>query len=133
MVLVWLGFEYGKTPAALAAKSLRRSFKEIKHVLVVGVCGGVPKESMVLGDVVISTALHKYDKWKQFLGSYEPVVMWRPRGNMGGVLVKMSHSKESKDDLKRNCAAYLKVSRVPTHVSARHTLGRIFEHSLPPS
>ena len=49
----------GTHPAATLLANMRRSFRNIKHVLVVGIAGGVPcygpgQEQIVLGDVVVS-------------------------------------------------------------------------------
>jgi nucleoside phosphorylase len=64
VVLVWLP-GYGKPKASTAAVHLRYSYPSIEHVLVVGICGGVPvpKEvpEILLGDVVISTKIKVYD------------------------------------------------------------------------
>ncbi|KAH7628983.1 hypothetical protein B0T09DRAFT_341928, partial [Sordaria sp. MPI-SDFR-AT-0083] len=49
----------GIEPAATALANMRRSFPNIKHVLVVGIAGGMPcygpdrQEQIVLGDVVV--------------------------------------------------------------------------------
>lgn len=70
VVLVWIG-GMGKTKAGLAAASMEKNFKSVKYVMVVGICGGVPfikdyekKCEILLGDVIISTAIHKYDEGK---------------------------------------------------------------------
>lgn len=54
----------GIEPAATALANMRRSFPNVKHVLVVGVAGGVPsygpnlQEQIVLGDVVVGVPQH---------------------------------------------------------------------------
>ncbi|KAK3946667.1 nucleoside phosphorylase domain-containing protein [Pseudoneurospora amorphoporcata] len=54
----------GIEPAATALANMRRSFPNIKHVLVVGIAGGVPcygpdlREQIVLGDVVVGVPQH---------------------------------------------------------------------------
>lgn len=56
----------GKRSAASVASGFRSSFEGIKLALVVGICGGVPsgtdeEKEVLLGDVIISTALVEYD------------------------------------------------------------------------
>ncbi|KAK3947913.1 nucleoside phosphorylase domain-containing protein [Pseudoneurospora amorphoporcata] len=54
----------GIEPAATALANMRRSFPNIKHILVVGIAGGVPgygpdlREQIVLGDVVVGVPQH---------------------------------------------------------------------------
>ncbi|KAL0471782.1 hypothetical protein QR685DRAFT_214650 [Neurospora intermedia] len=49
----------GNEPAATVLANIRRSFSNIKHVLVVGIAGGMPRyspdlqEQIVLGDIVV--------------------------------------------------------------------------------
>src|ERR1700761_5742290 len=51
----------GTSAANSAVENMRRSFRNIEHILVVGIAGGIPsygldsQEQIVLGDVVIST------------------------------------------------------------------------------
>ncbi|KAK5077404.1 hypothetical protein LTR51_000975 [Lithohypha guttulata] len=60
----------GTIRAAYAAGHLKMSFPHIKLALVVGICGGMPRgtsnEEIVLGNVVISKALIRYDFGKQY-------------------------------------------------------------------
>lgn len=60
----------GKVSAAVAATSLRISFKRLKLVLVVGICGGVPHpgkgQEILLGDVVVSNTAMQYDLGSRF-------------------------------------------------------------------
>jgi nucleoside phosphorylase len=61
----------GKASAASVAANLLSSFNGIKLGLVVGICSGVPngtddEKEILLGDVIISTGLVKYDFRKQF-------------------------------------------------------------------
>ena len=60
----------GKGHSASVAAAFRSSFEGIKLGLVVGICGGVPREAehgeeILLGDVVISTGLVQYDFGRQ--------------------------------------------------------------------
>ncbi|EXJ88937.1 hypothetical protein A1O3_02001 [Capronia epimyces CBS 606.96] len=65
----------GIPTAAGAAVGLRASFPEIKLALVVGMCGGVPygtqNEEIILGDVIISQAVIKYDFGRQYPEKYQ--------------------------------------------------------------
>lgn len=61
----------GNSSAAAVASSLRASFVKIQLALVVGVCGVVPihpetKHEILLGDVVLSTAVIQYDFGRQY-------------------------------------------------------------------
>ena len=56
----------GSTSASAVAAGLRSSFPGIRLALVVGICGVVPvhvktQEEIVLGDIIISTAVVQYD------------------------------------------------------------------------
>ncbi|KAK4202390.1 hypothetical protein QBC40DRAFT_321990 [Triangularia verruculosa] len=61
----------GKVNAAFTMSSLRASYRNLRIVLLVTICGGVPKtigssraqdgENMFLGDVAISTSMIEYD------------------------------------------------------------------------
>ncbi|KAB8225072.1 hypothetical protein BDV33DRAFT_164515 [Aspergillus novoparasiticus] len=64
----------GKVPASTAASYLRMSFSSIKLVLLVGVCGAVPRTDrteIVLGDVVISQSIVELDRGRQYPNSYK--------------------------------------------------------------
>lgn len=61
----------GKVNSANAAAGFRASFPNIKLGIVVGICGGVPGErdgenEVLLGDIIISTALKQYDFGRQY-------------------------------------------------------------------
>jgi nucleoside phosphorylase len=60
----------GKVDARGMASKLGSSFIDLKLALVLGVCGGVPKiyeeKEIVLGDVIMSTALVEHDSVKQY-------------------------------------------------------------------
>lgn len=66
----------GSTSAAAVAAGLRTSFLAIQLALVVGICGVVPinpktQQNIVLGDVVVSTAVVQYDFGKQYPGGFQ--------------------------------------------------------------
>lgn len=66
----------GGNSASLAAAGLRSSFRRIQLALVVGICGVVPKhpkteQEIILGDVVISTAVVQYDLGRQYPGGFQ--------------------------------------------------------------
>ena len=66
----------GSTSASAVASGLRSSFTGVQLALVVGICGVVPfnaktQEEIVLGDVVVSTAVIEYDFGKQYPNGFE--------------------------------------------------------------
>ncbi|KAE8318598.1 nucleoside phosphorylase domain-containing protein [Aspergillus transmontanensis] len=66
------GGQMGTGPAAIVAENMRRTFKNIRFALLVGIGGGVPskKKDIRLGDVVVSyptgpyTGIVQYDYGK---------------------------------------------------------------------
>jgi nucleoside phosphorylase len=68
----------GSIGTALSAAGLRSSVPGIQLALVVGICGVVPvhaktQEEIVLGDIVISTAVTQYDFGKQYPNGFQSV------------------------------------------------------------
>ena len=64
----------GKVPASTAASYLRMSFSSIKLVLLVGVCGAVPRTDrteIILGDVVISQSIVELDRGRQYPNGFK--------------------------------------------------------------
>jgi nucleoside phosphorylase len=66
----------GKVAAATVVGNLRASFRHLRLVLVVGICGGAPNasknssEDVFLGDVVVSTGVIQYDLGRRFPGRF---------------------------------------------------------------
>jgi nucleoside phosphorylase len=64
----------GKVNAAVAVGGLRASYTNIKLVLLVGICGGVPRagsnDEILLGDVIISETVVQYDYGRQYPDSF---------------------------------------------------------------
>jgi hypothetical protein len=63
--------DMGSTSASAVAAGLRSSFPGVQLALVVGICGAVPmhpktQEEIVLGDVIVSTAVIQYDFGRQY-------------------------------------------------------------------
>ena len=60
----------GKANAVASASGLRTSFPAVRLALVVGVCGGAPKDGsgndIFLGDAVISNEVHQIDFGRQY-------------------------------------------------------------------
>lgn len=61
----------GKVNSANVAAGFRMSFPNIKLGIVVGICGGVPggedgEKEVLLGDIIVSTALIQYDFGRQY-------------------------------------------------------------------
>ena len=66
----------GSISAALSAAALHSSFPRIQLALVVGICGVVPvhaemQEEIVLGDIIISTAVIQYDFGRQYPNGFQ--------------------------------------------------------------
>jgi nucleoside phosphorylase len=66
----------GGISAALSAAGLRSSFSGIQLALVVGICGVVPvhaktQEEIVLGDIIMSTAVTQYDFGRQYPNGFQ--------------------------------------------------------------
>lgn len=65
----------GKVDAASAAASLRSSYTNLSLALVVGICGGIPyladKAEVILGDVIISKYLVRYDFGRQYPDGFQ--------------------------------------------------------------
>ncbi|KAM0471298.1 hypothetical protein ACHAPX_009481 [Trichoderma viride] len=98
VVLVLLP-EIGKVSAASAASSFRSSFPKITLALLVGICGGVPytkdKEEILLGDVIISKTVIRYDLG--FLTTETPEdILGRPGPNIRSILavIETNHGRE---------------------------------------
>ena len=64
----------GKVNAAVAVGGLRASYTDIKLVLLVGICGGVPRagnnDEILLGDVIISETVVQYDYGRRYPDSF---------------------------------------------------------------
>lgn len=60
----------GKTSAASAVASMKLSYTGLRQVLLVGICGGVPRtqngSDIMLGDVIISRTIVPYDFGKRY-------------------------------------------------------------------
>ncbi|KUL86065.1 hypothetical protein ZTR_06457 [Talaromyces verruculosus] len=89
VVLVHMA-DMGKGAASQAASSVRSSYPEVKLGLVVGICGGVPNDDLILGDVVISDGIVQYDLGRQlpdtFLTRAGP---YQPNRKIQGMLAKL--------------------------------------------
>ena len=77
VVLAYLS-DLGTKSAASSASDLNHSFRYLRLVLVVGICGGVPEiddcngvSEVLLGDVIISTRLVEYRSGKQLPNRFE--------------------------------------------------------------
>lgn len=76
---------YGKVSASAVAANLSFSYTGIKLVLLVGICGAVPfkpgtEEEIIMGDVIISTAIVQYDFGRRYPHGFEK------KGNVEDVL-----------------------------------------------
>ncbi|CAG8947649.1 unnamed protein product [Penicillium salamii] len=93
----------GKRCASEAAAGLRCTYPEIKLILVVGICGGVPSRSerkgeLILGDIVISEKVVQYDLGRQFSDGFATKsgleASSRPGPRILGILSKMKVTRE---------------------------------------
>ena len=104
----------GNNNAAAVAAGLRSSFLNIQLALVVGICGAVPtcaetKEDVVLGDVIISTAVIQYDFGRQYPSGFRRKrsvedSLGRANPEIRAMIAKMKtrpNLKKMKDQLKK--------------------------------
>jgi nucleoside phosphorylase len=130
----------GCVSASAVAQGLRSSFPGIQLALVVGICGVVPahpktKEEIVLGDVVISTAVVQYDFGRQYPNGFE-----RKKGVEDSLsraspeirsFVSMLQVRQNRQRLTRNLAQLVSSERFQAEVPAAKypgaTQDRLFE------
>ncbi|KAF3932112.1 hypothetical protein ABW20_dc0107063 [Dactylellina cionopaga] len=118
----------GKISAAAAASNLKHSFRNIKLALLVGICGGVPKGDIRLGDVAIGKQVIQYDFGRQYpngfkrknntadtLGRHNPEI-----------LAFMAKLESGKDNLEAKTAEYL------TAMSSPEKTKRLRDDLFPP-
>ncbi|KAF3927271.1 hypothetical protein ABW20_dc0109503 [Dactylellina cionopaga] len=64
----------GKANAAKVAANFRSSYRGIELALLVGICGGVPRDNdnqeIILGDVIISGSIVQYDFGRRFANKF---------------------------------------------------------------
>ncbi|KAK6499961.1 hypothetical protein TWF481_010317 [Arthrobotrys musiformis] len=69
----------GKSNAARVATNFRSSYEGLQLALLVGVCGGVPKDregnEILLGDVIISASIFEYDFGRRFPSEFRSKYM----------------------------------------------------------
>ncbi|KAK6342202.1 hypothetical protein TWF730_001680 [Orbilia blumenaviensis] len=75
----------GKASAASVATALKQSYDGIELALLVGICGGVPKngngDDIILGDVIVSNSVIQYDFGRQYDHGFVPKNT--PKENLG--------------------------------------------------
>lgn len=96
----------GKVNSASVAAGFRASFPGIKLGIVVGICGGVPlgtddEKEVLLGDVIISTALVQFDFGRQYANKAVKRDtlqdnLGRPNAEIRAFLAKLSGSRGRK-------------------------------------
>lgn len=111
VLLSWLG-NIGKVKAGIKAGLIKKKFKKIEVVLVVGICAGMPLDrnnsnaTIELGDVVISRGIIQYDEGKMEKGRWiQKNKLQRPEDQ--GFLDKLEHIDTDRDALKRFAHGYL--------------------------
>jgi len=124
VVLVWISRR--KIRALFAAKGLSQSFRKIKNVLLVGICGGMPKagkDEVLLGDVIIGTRLAYLDQARHTSRHYITGPRFEPGGEFGRFLNKLKNSNTSRWRLKQLVADYLEdFFRDPDFADSRYLL-----------
>jgi nucleoside phosphorylase len=115
VVLVLLP-QMGKANAAGAAASIRPSYGGIRLALIVGICGGVPRDShdneILLGDVVVSKTIIQHDFGRQYPDGFvrkDSVEdsLSKPNKNIRNLLV-IFETDRGLDNLQKRTAYYLK-------------------------
>ncbi|KAF3281105.1 hypothetical protein TWF970_002279 [Orbilia oligospora] len=107
----------GVTNAASAAENLRRSYTQIRLVLITGICGAIPylpnhgHEEVILGDVIISDSLIKYDFGRKYPDKFErkngkEEIIEPPNSEIRGLLGKLK-TRRFKDNFEREAAGVL--------------------------
>ncbi|KAL7958815.1 hypothetical protein V8C34DRAFT_281795 [Trichoderma compactum] len=106
----------GKVNSASVAAGFRASFPGIRLGLVVGICGGVPdgtddEKEVLLGDVIISTALVQFDFGRQYANKAVrrdtlQDNLGRPNAEIRAFLTKLSGSRGRKT-LRDKTSTYL--------------------------
>ncbi|KAL7950105.1 hypothetical protein V8C42DRAFT_309501 [Trichoderma barbatum] len=96
----------GKVNSASVAAGFRASFPAIKLGIVVGICGGVPlgtddEKEVILGDVIVSTALVQFDFGRQYTNKAVrrdtlQDNLGRPNAEIRAFLAKLSGSRGRK-------------------------------------
>jgi nucleoside phosphorylase len=124
VVLSWLSIK-GKVEAALAAQELRKTFKKVKDVFVVGVCGGVPQKNteLVLGDVVISTEIWGYDSGKQIDKHFERTGELLKLGRKRRSFVNMQGADGNREALQRRVCQILEDKIAESEAGQAETKG----------
>ena len=115
IVVVWIGGT-GKVSANEAAMYAKPLFPKLEYVFVVGICGGLPHaksgpkktpKEIILGDVIISTAIQKYDEGKRGEAQYFGGVKFEPKGRAEQFLKKIKDDEEDRAQLRKDCVKHL--------------------------
>lgn len=112
VVLVYMS-EIGKNAAIAEALTLKRYFKKIKLVLVVGICAATPSNEVHFGDAIISMGLIPYDSGKQVGENYvmkEDIV--KPARNLLSFISKL-RDEDYADKLRKSARTHLQAK--PLH------------------
>ncbi|KAL6887999.1 hypothetical protein GGI43DRAFT_425900 [Trichoderma evansii] len=110
-VVLMLLLNMGKATVAGSAANLWTSYQNLKLVLLVGVCGGVPtlgSHEALLGDVVIGETIVQYDFGRRYPGELIPkeateTSLGAPNKNIRSLLAYFK-TNAGRDDLRRNTA-----------------------------
>jgi len=123
----------GYASAAAVASSLRASFPSIQLALVVGICGVVPihpktEQDIVLGDVVLSTAIVQYDFGRQYTHEFQRKKdiedsLGRANPEIRGFL-NMLQLRQNRQRLSKNLQALLQSETFQREVPTARYLGQ---------
>ncbi|KAK2802376.1 hypothetical protein FQN50_007373 [Emmonsiellopsis sp. PD_5] len=103
----------GEIPAAAVAAGLIHSFERIRLALLVGICGGVPKEEprkIMLGDVIVGKQVVQYDFGRQYPDGF------KKKSDIGNSLSRQNPEirafvaklESQKDDFEKKSFAFLR-------------------------
>ncbi|KAK6526022.1 hypothetical protein TWF281_011063 [Arthrobotrys megalospora] len=107
----------GVPSAARAAANLSVSYPRIRLILIVGICGAIPflpkEEEIILGDIIISDSVVKYDHGRQYPDGYErkaggEETLGPPNPQLQGLLKKL-RTRTTKEHFQEEIARILQM------------------------
>ncbi|KAL4805292.1 purine and uridine phosphorylase [Aspergillus unguis] len=118
-VVICQGPWAGKVGAAGVVSSLRLSYTELKLVLVVGICGGLPSQpterERSLGDVIISDSIIEYDFGKRYSGEFERKAIAKTHDREISILLENLKMKNFGAEFEAKLAGHLRKLQLVDH------------------